>query len=119
MKSIDSLDQIKRKYQEFDSELLSLIKEPLYLKDFSEDDIFEFYRNTMITFYDVIECNEFTQTFENPYFPLNKLILKNIFDRTQGNPRAIIKILIKIFNELIDDEENLDLILKKYENLDN
>ena len=119
LKSIDSLDQIKRKYQEFDSELLSLIKEPLYLKDFSEDDIFEFYRNTMITFYDVIECNEFTQTFENPYFPLNKLILKNIFDQTQGNPRAIIKILIKIFNELIDDEENLDLILKKYENLDN
>jgi len=119
LKSIDSLDQIKRKYQEFDSELLSLIKEPLYLKDFSEDDIFEFYRNTMSTFYDVIECNEFTQTFENPYFPLNKLILKNIFDQTQGNPRAIIKILIKIFNELIDDEENLDLILKKYENLDN
>lgn len=119
LKSIDSLDQIKRKYQEFDSELLSLIKEPLYLKDFSEDDIFEFYRNTMITFYDVIECNEFTQTFENPYFPLNKLILKNIFERTQGNPRAIIKILIKIFNELIDDEENLDFILKKYENLDN
>jgi hypothetical protein len=119
LKSIGSLEQIKRKYQEFDSELLSLIKEPLYLKDFSKDDIFDFYRNTMSTFYDVIECNEFTQTFENPYFPLNKLILKNIFDHTQGNPRAIIKILIKIFNELIDDEENLDLILKKYENLDN
>jgi len=119
LKSIESLEQIKKKYQDFDSELLSLIKEPLYLKNFSGDDIFEFYRNTMSTFYDSIECNEFSQAFEDPYFPLNKLTLKNIFEHTQGNPRAIIKILIKIFNEIIDDEENLDLILKKYENLDN
>ena len=119
LKSIQSLEQIKKKYQDFDSELLSLIKEPLYLKNFSGDDIFEFYRNTMSTFYDSIECNEFSQAFENPYFPLNELTLNNIFEHTQGNPRAIIKILIKIFNEIIDDEENLDLILKKYEKLDN
>jgi len=119
LKSIESLEQIKKKYQDFDSELLSLIKEPLYLKNFSEEDIFEFYKNTMSTFYDNIECNEFTQAFEDPYFPLNKLTLKSIFEHTQGNPRAIIKILIKIFNELIDDEESIDLILKKYENLDN
>jgi len=119
LKSIQSLEQIRNKYQDFDSELLSLIKEPLYLKNFSGDDIFEFYRNTMSTFYDSIECNEFSQAFEDPYFPLNKLTLNNIFEHTQGNPRAIIKILIKIFNEIIDDEENLDLILKKYEKLDN
>ena len=102
-----------------DTELLSLIREPLFLKNFSEDDIFEFYKNTMSTFYNSIECNEFTLAFENPYFPLNKLTLKNIFEHTQGNPRAIIKILIKIFNEIIDDEENLDVIIKKYERLDN
>lgn len=119
LKSIQSLEQIKNKYQDFDSELLSLIKEPLYLKNFSGDDIFEFYRNTMSTFYDSIECNEFSQAFEDPYFPLNELTLNNIFEHTQGNPRAIIKILIKIFNKIIDDEENLDLILKKYEKLDN
>ena len=119
LKSIESLEQIKKKYQDFDSELLSLIKEPLYLKNFSGDDIFEFYRNTMSTFYDSIECNEFSQAFEDPYFPLNKLTLNNIFEHTQGNPRAIIKILIKIFNEIIDDEESLAIILKKYEKLDN
>jgi len=119
LKSIESLEQIKKKYHDFDSELVSLIKKPLYLKNFSEDDIFEFYRNTMSTFYDSIECNEFSQAFEDTYFPLNELTLKNIFEHTQGNPRAIIKILIKIFNELIDDEESIDLILKKYENLDN
>jgi len=119
LKSIESLEQIKKKYHDFDSELVSLIKKPLYLKNFSEDDIFEFYRNSMSTFYDSIECNEFSQAFEDTYFPLNELTLKNIFEHTQGNPRAIIKILIKIFNELIDDEESIDLILKKYEILDN
>ena len=115
LKSIESLEQIKKKYQNLDSELLSLIKEPFFLNNFSEDDIFEFYKNTMNSFYDSIECNEFNQAFENPYYPLNKLILKSIFEHTKGNPRAIIKILIKIFNKLIDDEENLDYILKKYE----
>jgi len=118
LKSIESLEQIKKKYQNLDSELLPLIKEPLFLNNFLEDDVFEFYMSTMNSFYDGIQCSEFCQAFENPYFPLNKLILKSIFEHTQGNPRDIIKILIKIFNELIDDEENLDLILKKYENLD-
>ncbi|NVM19413.1 MAG: hypothetical protein HWN80_17060 [Candidatus Lokiarchaeota archaeon] len=119
LKSIESLEQIKKKYQELDSELLSLIREPLFLKDFSEDDIFEFYTNTMSKFYDSIESNELTQAFEDPYFPLNKFTLKSIFEHTHGNPRAIIKILIKLFNELIDDEEDLEFILKKYGNLDN
>ena len=119
LKSIESLEQIKKKYEAFDSELVPFIKEPLYLNNFSEDDIFEFYINTMNTFYDCIECNEFAQVFENPYFPLNEIILKKILEHTQGNPRAIIKILIKIFNEIIDDEENLESILKKYENLEN
>ncbi len=118
LKSIESLEQIKKKYQDFDSELVPLIKEPLFLKNFNEDDIFDFYTNTMSKFYNSIECNEFTQVFEDRYFPLNKLALKNIFDHTQGNPRTLIKILIKYFNELIDDEEDLDLILKKYENFD-
>ena len=119
LKSMESLEQIKKKYQELDSELLPLIREPLFLNNFSEDDIFEFYTNTMINFYANIECNEFAHAFENPYFPLNKSTLKNIFEHTQGNPRAIIKILIKIYNELIDDEEDLDFILKKYGNINN
>ena len=119
LKSIESLEQIKKKYQESDAELLPLIKEPLFLNNFCEDDIFEFYLNTMSNFYAIIECNEFAHVFENPYFPLNKFTLKKIFEYTQGNPRAIIKTLIKIFNELIEDEEDLGVILKKYENLDN
>lgn len=118
LKSIESLELIKNKYQDIDTDLLSLIKEPIFLKDFSKDDIFELYRITMSNFYDNNECNEFAHTFEDSYFPLNLSILQNIFARTQGNPRAIIKVLIKIFNEIIEDEEPLEVILKKYDNHD-
>jgi hypothetical protein len=118
LKSEEALDQIKKKYQDIDPELFPLIKEPIYLKNFIEGDIFELYKNTMLNFYNIIECNEFAKTFEENYFPLNLNILKNIYYQTQGNPRAIIKILIKIFNEIIEDEESLGIILKKYENHD-
>jgi hypothetical protein len=118
LKSIESLEQIKNKYQDIDGDLLSLIREPIFLKNFCEDDVFELYRDTMCNFYNNIECNEFTQSFEDSYFPLNSTILKKIFEHTQGNPRATIKILIKIFNEIIEDEEPLETILKKYENID-
>lgn len=118
LKSIESLELIKNKYQDIDTDLLSLIKAPIFLKDFNKEDIFELYKATMSNFYDNNECNEFAHTFEDSYFPLNSTILKNIFTHTQGNPRAIIKVLIKIFNEIIEDEEPLEVILKKYENRD-
>jgi hypothetical protein len=118
LKSIESLEQIKKKYHSIDPELLDLIREPLYLENFCEEDVFKFYKSTMNAFYDSIECNEFTQTFEGSYYPLNSNVLKNIFKRTQGNPRAIIKFFIKIFNEIIKDEEILEQMVKKYENSD-
>ena len=118
LKSIESLERIKQKYQSINPELLELIKEPLYLENFKEDDIFEFYVKAMNTFYDSIQCNEFTKAFENSYFPLDEETLKKIYENSHGNPRVIIKQLIKIFNELIDDEEDLNEILKKYKEYD-
>ena len=117
LKSIDSLEQIKKKYQDIDSELLLPIKEPIFLENFSEEDIFELYKSTMRNFFNNIECNEFIKEFENNYFPLNSTILKNVFRQAHGNPRVIIKTLIRIFNEIIEDEEDLETILKNYENL--
>ncbi len=116
LKSIDSLEEIKKKYQEQNAELLFSIKEPLFLADFNEEDIFEFYKESMRFFYEDKRISEFSKAFQNPYFPLNKKILRNIFESTKGNPREIIKALIKIFNEIIYSNETLDAVLENYEN---
>ena len=115
LKSIDSLEEIKKKYQEQNAELLFSIKEPLFLLDFNEEDIFEFYKESMRYFYEDIGISDFINAFQNPYFPLNKRILRNIFENTKGNPREIIKCLIKIFNEIIYSNEKLEIVLENYE----
>jgi len=115
LKSIDSFEEIKKKYQEQKAELLFSIKEPLFLTDFNEEDIFEFYKESMRFFYDDIGLSDFNEAFQNPYFPLNKRILRNIFERTKGNPREIIKVFIKIFSEIIYSNEKLEIILENYE----
>ena len=119
LKTEEALVDIKKKYQEKSPELVSSIKEPFYLLEFKEEDVYELYRSTMSKFYESIEITEFTTAFKNPYYPLNKKILKNVFEKAQGNPRAIIKLLIKIFSEIIYSNESLNIILKKYENSSN
>jgi len=115
LKSIDSLEEIKKKYQEQNSELLFSIKDPLILLDYNEEDIFEFYKESMRYFYENMGISDFINAFQNPYFPLNKRILRNIFENTKGNPREIIKGLIKIFNEIIYSNEKLEIVLENYE----
>ncbi|MHA1242317.1 MAG: hypothetical protein ACTSQU_16275, partial [Promethearchaeota archaeon] len=119
LKSKESLEEIRKKYSEKNPELLSSIKEPFYLREFKEEDVYELYSSTMSKFYESIDHTEFSKAFQNPYYPLNKRILKYVFDRTEGNPRAIIKLLIKIFNEIIYSDESIDVILKEYENASN
>ena len=119
LKSKESLVDIKKKYSEKNPELLSSIREPFYLLEFKEEDVYELYSSTMSKFYESIDNIEFTKAFQNPYFPLNKRILRNIFERAEGNPRAIIKLLIKIFNEIIYSNDSIDAILKGYENTSN
>ncbi len=116
LKSKESLVDIRKKYSEKIPELLSFIMEPFYLLEFKEEDVYELYSSTMSKFYESINTSEFANAFQNPYYPLNKRILKNIFERAEGNPRAIIKLLIKIFNEIIYSNECIDAILKNYEN---
>jgi len=115
LKSIDALEEIKKKYQEQNADLLFSIKEPLFLLDFKEEDIFEFYKERMRNFYEDIRISDFNKAFQNPYFPLNKRILRNIYESTKGNPREIIKVLIKIFNEIIYSNEKLEIVLENYE----
>ncbi|MHA1240317.1 MAG: hypothetical protein ACTSQU_05940 [Promethearchaeota archaeon] len=115
LKSKESLVEIRKKYSEKSSELLSSIKEPYFLCEFKEEDVYELYSSTMSKFYESIDHAEFSKAFQNPYYPLNKHIIKYVFNRAEGNPRAIIKLLIKIFNEIIYSNESLDVTLKDYE----
>ena len=115
LKSIDSLEEIKKKYQEQNAELFFSIKDPLFLLDFNEEDIFGFYEESMRHFYENMGISDFINAFQNLYFPLNKRILRNIFENTKGNPREIIKALIKIFNEIIYSNEKLEIVLENYD----
>ncbi len=119
LKSKESLEEIKKKYSEKTPELLSSIKEPFYLCEFKEEDVYELYSSTMSKFYESIDHTEFSTAFQNPYYPLNKNILTYVFKKAEGNPRAIIKLLIKIFNEIIYSNESIDDILKDYGNTNN
>jgi len=119
LKSEESLVDIRKKYSEKNPELLSSLREPFYLLEFKEEDVYELYSSTMSKFYENINITNFTKAFHNQYYPLNKRILKYVFERANGNPRAVIKLLIKIFNEIIYSNESIDVILKDYENTSN
>jgi len=115
----ESLVDIRKKYSEKNPELLSSLREPFYLLEFKEEDVYELYSSTMSKFYENINIANFTKAFQNQFYPLNKRILKYVFERANGNPRAVIKLLIKIFNEIIYSNESIDVILKDYENTSN
>ena len=119
LKSKEALEEIRTKYSEKNPELLSSIREPLYISEFKEEDVFELYNSTMSKFYESIDNTDFSKAFQNPYYPLNKPTIKYVFERAEGNPRAIIKLLIKIFNEIIYSNESIESILKDYENISN
>lgn len=117
LKSVDALEEIKTLVKERDINLLSTFKEPLFLSNFKEGDIYDFYKKNIEEFLITINYLDFLKEDPNTYYPLNEKILKNIFHKTNGNPREIIKYLIKIFNDIIYSQENLEDIISRYENL--
>ena len=116
LNSIDSLEEIKKNIQEKDKKLLLMFKKPLFLENFVENDIYDFYRKNLKNFLRTVDYIEFLEDTPDFLFPLNEKILKNIYYLAEGNPREIIKLLIKIFNEIIYSEEDLEQILQAYEN---
>ncbi|MHA1535769.1 MAG: hypothetical protein ACTSP8_13710, partial [Promethearchaeota archaeon] len=66
LKSKESLVEIRKKYSEKSSELLSSIKEPYFLCEFKEEDVYELYSSTMSKFYESIDHAEFSKAFQNP-----------------------------------------------------
>ncbi len=115
LKSLDLLNEIKQKFEEFYPDFILNIGEPLFIESFKENDIFEFYTQNINSFYEEMDFKEFIGAFQNEYFPLNKKTLQKIYNQTQGNPREVIKSLIEIFNQIIYSDERLDEILENYE----
>lgn len=117
LKSIESLMEIKKIVQEKNNSLIYLFKEPIFMSSFEENDIYDFYKKIFEDFLININFLEFSEEFLDTFYPLNRNILKNVYDSTNGNPREIIKYLIKIFNEIIYSDEDLEDILSNYENM--
>lgn len=116
LNSIDSLEEIKKNIKEKEKNLLLTFKKPLFLSNFVEKDMFEFYRENMKNFLKSVNYLEFIEENPDSYFPLNENILRNIYKKANGNPRQILKHLIKIFNEIIYSDDKLENIIQSYEN---
>lgn len=116
LNSIDSLEEIKRNIQEKEKKLLLTFKKPLFLSNLEENDIYKFYMKNMKNFLKTVNYLEFIEENPDSYFPLNQNILENIYNKANGNPRQIIKLLIKIFNEIIYRDDKLENIIQSYEN---
>jgi len=114
LKSTDFYKDIMRKIEDIDSNLLKLVNDPIILSNFIQDDIFTFYKKNLEFFFGHLNYFEYFRDFSQSYYPLNEKVLNYIFTRTNGNPREIIKFLIKIFNDITLSNENLEDILKEY-----
>ncbi|UCC19082.1 MAG: hypothetical protein JSV62_13400 [Promethearchaeota archaeon] len=115
LKSEDYCAEIKNEFERKDEKLLSLFKEPICLPNFLEEDLSAFYKQNLEYFFGNMNYFDYFRDFSDSYYPLNEAVLKYIYDNSKGNPREIIKLLIKIFNEIILTNKNLDDILDKYQ----
>ena len=115
LKSIDYLEELKKKIRENNKKLLLMLKEPLFMADFKEEDMFQFYKENLEIFFANVNYHEYSKFFSNSLFPLNETVLKYIFREANGNPREIIKCLIKIFNDIVISNDKLEEILEKYQ----
>ena len=117
LKSIEYLDEIKRKIENENPKILEMLIEPLTMAKFIEEDVFQFYKNYLDYFFAKINYSDYFKHFSNSFFPLNEKILKHIFHKAEGNPREVLKYLIKIFNEIATSNERLEHILKEYQEI--
>jgi hypothetical protein len=117
LKSKASLDEVKKTISKVDESIIEYIKDPIFLSEFEEKDIFEFYIKNMKNFLENGNFTKIPDTTFKDYFPLTQNILENIYIKSKGNPREILKFLIKIFNDIIFSNQKLSQIREKYENL--
>lgn len=115
IKSPEYYKEIISEIEDKNSNLLDLVKEPIILSNFIKEDLFTFYKRNLEFFFGQINYFDYFRDFSNSYYPLNEEVLNYIYNQTKGNPREIIKLLIKIFNDIIFSNENLEEVLKNYQ----
>lgn len=115
IKSPEYYKEIISEIEDKNSNLLDLVKEPIILSNFIKEDLFTFYKRNLEFFFGQINYFDYFRDFSNSYYPLNEEVLKYIYNQTKGNPREIIKLLIKIFNDIVLSNDNLEEVLKNYQ----
>jgi len=115
LKSVEFYKEIKNRIEKINGDLLGILREPIILSDFIEEDLTKFYKNNMEYFFGNINYFDYFSDFSDSYYPLNESVLKYIYKSAKGNPRDIIKLLIMIFNDIILSNDNLETILEKYQ----
>ncbi|MCK4780739.1 MAG: hypothetical protein KAT57_11145, partial [Candidatus Lokiarchaeota archaeon] len=112
IKSPEFYKEIISEIEDKNSNLLDLVKEPIILSNFIKEDLFTFYKRNLEFFFGQINYFDYFRDFSNSYYPLNEKVLNYVYNQTKGNPREIIKLLIKIFNDIIFSINNLEEVLK-------
>ncbi|TET57249.1 MAG: hypothetical protein E3J52_10575 [Promethearchaeota archaeon] len=115
IKSPEYYKEIISEIEDKNSNLLDVVKEPIILSNFIKEDLFTFYKRNLEFFFGQINYFDYFRDFSNSYYPLNEEVLKYIYNQTKGNPREIIKLLIKIFNDIVLSNDNLEEVLKNYQ----
>ncbi|MGV9172112.1 MAG: hypothetical protein ACOC44_01280 [Promethearchaeia archaeon] len=114
LNSLEKFDEILKIIEEKNRSLLLTLKNPHYLPTFEENDIYEFYQQKMNLFLRNIDFSPSFIRSIPPFYPVTKELLKLIFYNAGGNPREIIKLLIRLFNDIIYAEQDLGQILKEF-----
>ena len=112
LNSLNSLGDIKRKLGDTDLEVN--FREPIILPKFEKDDTLELYKKIMKEFLESIDFTDYIKEFSDDLFPLNEDVLQKIHQDSKGNPREILKLLIKLLNEIVYSDDNLNEILEEY-----
>ena len=114
LKTPEKFEEIKRIFNEKNSELDSVLIKPLILNNFDEGDLFFFYKENMRVYFEKLDFLEILDENPDTLYPLNEKILKRIYNLAEANPREIIKHLIRIFNAISYIDENLEVIIDEY-----
>ncbi|MBD3254377.1 MAG: hypothetical protein GF383_04750 [Candidatus Lokiarchaeota archaeon] len=114
LNTLDSLEKIKKIMREKDQHIYEIFKDPLFLTRFEKEDIYDLYRQNFKQFLNSINYSKFLEVEDNEFFPLNKEHLDIIYNQSKGNPREIIKYLIRVFHEIIYSRENIKKTLKDF-----